>query len=349
VVVLSCSDDLTDTHSLGNLLLESEWDSAKRPKEIKISSAVQDAYVGQYRLSPNLALGWLALRVVFGSVPVLWIVVPAGAVGLGVLLLLELSPRRLRRPRWRRLLLRGAIVLTVLATTLAVPAVSFAICGVFHPGMDIRREGDRIFARATLSPIKNVPAWLIPAEISPRFTSELLPASETSLFERMTTLPLTLSRNGQGKATRLAAQFLGASFAYRKISDTAPEAPKPRVAIKLDPKVLDSYIGQYEFAPDLFFPKGIILSIQRQGDQLTGRALSKTAGSALGSNSISAAGARIGAFDIFPESETNFFLSIIGTSLTFTKNARGEVLTAVRHVDGWPDCEAKRLPTNSAK
>jgi hypothetical protein len=59
--------------------------------------------------------------------------------------------------------------------------------------------------------------------------------------------------------------------------------------------------------------------------------LDKRAGSSSNSNST------VSTFDIFPESETNFFITIVGTSLIFTKNPRGEVLSAVRHADGWTE------------
>ncbi|EEF57926.1 serine hydrolase [Pedosphaera parvula] len=49
LVVLCFSGDADAVASLGACLLESEWEQDKRPKEIKISSAVYDSYVGQYR------------------------------------------------------------------------------------------------------------------------------------------------------------------------------------------------------------------------------------------------------------------------------------------------------------
>ena len=45
--LLRTMDDLAMT--IGMLLLESEWQSDRRPKETKISSQVYDSYVGQYQ------------------------------------------------------------------------------------------------------------------------------------------------------------------------------------------------------------------------------------------------------------------------------------------------------------
>jgi hypothetical protein len=120
--------------------------------------------------------------------------------------------------------------------------------------------------------------------------------------------------------------------AYEKISDqppTALEPPKPRVAIKLDTRLLDACVGHYEFAPDAVFPGGMKLTIWRQGDQLVGQAWGK--------NVLQ------GAFDMFPESETNFFLKINGVQLTFIKNDKGEVTAVIHHGAGLPDCEGKKL------
>src|SRR5262249_4376964 len=62
------------------------------------------------------------------------------------------------------------------------------------------------------------------------------------------------------------------------------EIPRERVAIKIDPKILDAYVGQYQLNPNL------IMTMTREGDslmtQLTGQPK----------------------FELFPESETEFFL-----------------------------------------
>ena len=71
------------------------------------------------------------------------------------------------------------------------------------------------------------------------------------------------------------------------------------------------------------------LTIWREGDQLVGQAWGK--------NVLQ------GAFDIYPESETNFFLKIDGAQLTFIKNDKGEVTAVIHHYPGFPDIEGKKL------
>lgn len=95
-----------------------------------------------------------------------------------------------------------------------------------------------------------------------------------------------------------------------------PETIKPRAAVKLETTLLDACVGQYEFAPDAVLPTGAKLTIRREGEQLVAQPRS-------GSETP-------GALDVYPTSETNFFLKIDGSQLTFIKNDKGEV-TAVIH------------------
>jgi pimeloyl-ACP methyl ester carboxylesterase len=102
---------------------------------------------------------------------------------------------------------------------------------------------------------------------------------------------------------------------------------KPHVAIKLDTKLLDACVGNYEFAPYA----GGKATIQREGDQLQVRLENgpKTA------------------LDIYPMSETNFFLKIDDSLMTFIKNDKGEVTGVIHHTDragGWgPPAVGKKI------
>ena len=110
---------------------------------------------------------------------------------------------------------------------------------------------------------------------------------------------------------------------------TAPEPPNPYSAIKLDTKLLDVCVGHYEFAPNAISPTGVKLRIWREEDQLVGQTWGK--------NVLK------DAFDIYPESETNFFLKVDGAQLTFIKNDKGEVTAVIHHQAGYPDVEGKKL------
>jgi len=121
-----------------------------------------------------------------------------------------------------------------------------------------------------------------------------------------------------------------ALFQWGQQPKKASETPNPHIAINLDTKLLDACVGQYEFAPDNVFPVGMKLTIWRKGDQLIGQAFGR--------------GGFQGPFDIYPESETNFFLTIHpNEQLTFIKNDNGEMTAVIDHEPGVPVFEGKKL------
>ena len=338
VVIFSTADN--SGRELGNFLLESQWQSDRRPTEIKISREVYGLYSGQYRRSPDFALGMFALRQYLQGAPKTAIFLPAGfcLAVLAVILWRAGSSRK----RW---IILGCVVLVcgLLAPLLALVS-SRVFCARFQPGIGIRREGDRLIAQATglnLCPIeewKFRQAWgdrSNPIDVLfPPVPAELLPESETRFFERLSATPITFSRDAQSKVTGLTLHYRGNAFSYEKISDEPPKAPEARkrpVIIKLDTKLLDACVGRYEFAPDAVFPTGMKLTIWREGDQLVGQAWGA------GENFLH------GAFDIYPESETNFFDKIICAQLTFIKNDKGEVTSVIHHAAGVPDSVGKKL------
>jgi pimeloyl-ACP methyl ester carboxylesterase len=126
------------------------------------------------------------------------------------------------------------------------------------------------------------------------------------------------------------AIFVGyAPFQCLEPPRTTPQAPTPRIAIKLDAKLLDACVGQYEIAPDNVFLTGTKVTIRRDGDHLAWQAFGRTA--------------LRGALDLYPESETNFFLKINGAQVTFIKNDKGEAMAIIHHMAGLPDSEGKKL------
>lgn len=74
-----------------------------------------------------------------------------------------------------------------------------------------------------------------------------------------------------------------------------------RREIKLDPKIYDAYLGQYELRP------GRVMTISRQGDKLIGQMPGEAQ------------------VELFPEAETKFFLKVIEAQLQFIKDEKGQV------------------------
>lgn len=87
--------------------------------------------------------------------------------------------------------------------------------------------------------------------------------------------------------------------------------PREKVIVKVDPRIYDSYVGEYEIAP------GLILFVTREGDKLLSRAMPiPTPPSATGQPKS----------EMFPESETTFFVKDADAQFTFVKNDEGQVI-----------------------
>jgi hypothetical protein len=126
------------------------------------------------------------------------------------------------------------------------------------------------------------------------------------------------------------AIFLGcAPFQCLELPRTAPRAPTPHIAIKLDAKLLDACVGEYEIVPDNVFGIGTKVTIRRNGDHLVWQAFGREA--------------LQDALDLYPESETNFFLKKYRAQVTFIKNDKGEAMAIIHQMAGLPDGEGKKL------
>jgi hypothetical protein len=197
-------------------------------------------------------------------------------------------------------------------------------------GIGIRREG------IGSSPRPQIHAYFRLTSQRPLVLLNCCRNRITRFFNRLTGMPVTFCRDDRGRAVSLVAHVLGADSSFKKISDQppqVPEPPKPHTPVKLDPRILDSWVGQYEFATNTVCPAGIKLRIWRERGQLVGQAWGK--------NILP------GAFDIYPESETNSFLKFDrdAAQLTFIKNEKGEITRAIYHsyAVGSSDCEGKKL------
>jgi hypothetical protein len=331
---------------LGLLLLESEWQSGRRPQPARISSELYASCAGQYQRSPDYALGKFAVRHYLLDAPRTATLVPAGLCLAGLAALLW----RAKSPRQRRFLLGGVLLVGVVSAPLLPLLSSRIFCSRLHPGIGIRCEEDRLFAEPTgsdLWPIEDWPsakAWgqkVHPIDVLfPLVPVELLPESETRCFERLSGVPLTFARDARGKVASLALHYRGQTIIYDKVSDAPPKAPepvKPPVIVNLDTNRLDACVGRYEVAPGAAFPKGLKVMVWREGAQLFGRA-------------EHAGGDRVllGAFPLFAESETNFFEKLTGAQFRFTRNEHGQVTALAHHYTGatlawFPDWEAKKV------
>lgn len=87
--------------------------------------------------------------------------------------------------------------------------------------------------------------------------------------------------------------------------------PRERVIAKVDPAIYDAYVGEYEIAP------GFILFVSREGGKLFSRALPIPTPQSMADQPKS---------EMFPESETTFFVKDADAAFTFIKNDKGQVI-----------------------
>jgi CubicO group peptidase (beta-lactamase class C family) len=98
----------------------------------------------------------------------------------------------------------------------------------------------------------------------------------------------------------------------------SPELKPPeRRVVPVDPKTFDACVGKYELPPDL------IITISRDAGRFYMQATGQPRA------------------EIFPESETEFFLKAVEAQLTFVKDATGKVTQLILHQGG--DHEAKKI------
>jgi len=95
------------------------------------------------------------------------------------------------------------------------------------------------------------------------------------------------------------------------------DVPPPPSEAKVDPALYDLYAGEYELAP------GFVLTVRRDGNRLLTRATGQEE------------------LEVFPASETEFFLKVVDARITFVKGADGKVNELVLR-QGGREMPAKR-------
>jgi hypothetical protein len=112
----------------------------------------------------------------------------------------------------------------------------------------------------------------------------------------------------------------GANMPAKRIEgEGASAAPKERKEIAVDPKLFDGYVGQYQLAPNF------ILTVTREGDQLFAQATGQPK------------------FQIYPESQRDFFYKVVDAQITFETDASGRATSLTLHQNG-ANMPAKRIP-----
>jgi CubicO group peptidase (beta-lactamase class C family) len=115
---------------------------------------------------------------------------------------------------------------------------------------------------------------------------------------------IVLSNNEAARARRIATDLAAIAFGEKY------ELPVERVVVKVDPKIYDAYVGEYELEP------GFVFTVTREGDRLMMQATGQ------------------GKAELFPASETNFFPRVVRADITFVKDVEGRVTHLVLNQNG---------------
>ncbi len=124
-------------------------------------------------------------------------------------------------------------------------------------------------------------------------------------FDKKKKLGVVVLANSENSIDDIGFHLLEAKY---ELAQFAPATN--RSTIRLEPKVLDAYVGRYQLASQAFF------NVRREENrllvQLTGQAY----------------------FEVVPTTETNFFYEVVDAQLTFHKNDQGRVAELVLHQNG---------------
>lgn len=133
-------------------------------------------------------------------------------------------------------------------------------------------------------------------------------------FDRKTRRGVVVLSNSANDIDDIGRHLLVSQYPLAKI-----EPPKEHKAIQLDPKIFDAYIGEYLLVP------GFSLVFTREGYKLF---MQPTGQSKV---------------EIFPESETDFFLTVVDAQVSFVKDDKGQVNEAILYQNG------RKLPAKKIK
>jgi CubicO group peptidase (beta-lactamase class C family) len=124
---------------------------------------------------------------------------------------------------------------------------------------------------------------------------------------------IVLSNVQQAQTGRIARDLLAILFGEPYKVAVA------RTVASIDPKVYDAYVGRYQLSPTF------ILTVTREGDRLMTQATGQSK------------------LEVFPESETKYFLKVVDAQLTFVKDEGGSVIHVILH-QGGKDQKAAKMP-----
>jgi hypothetical protein len=145
---------------------------------------------------------------------------------------------------------------------------------------------------------------------------EMFPDDDRDYFLKVVDAQITFVTDGQGQATELILHQNGLDLHGKRVEGLA--LPKEHKEISVDPKLFDGYVGSYELVPSF------AVTVTREGDYLFAQATGQSK------------------FEIFPESEKDYFYKVVDAQITFVTDGRGRATELILH-QGGRDQHGKRV------
>ena len=121
------------------------------------------------------------------------------------------------------------------------------------------------------------------------------------------------------RGSAISSIFVKKDGRWQLLHAQATRLAPERKPVTIDPKLLDSFIGKYQFGPNA------IATVTREGDALRWR----------GGNRMPVT--------LVPLSETHFFAKETETEMMFVKNERGQITDVMLRVGSCQDTKAKKI------
>ena len=135
---------------------------------------------------------------------------------------------------------------------------------------------------------------------------EFFPETEKDFFCKVVDAQMTFEKDAAGEVTNVVLHQNG----MNQSATTGAPPKEPKVA-QVDSRIYDKYTGVYQFSG-----ADVTITVTREGNQLFVRMTGQDR------------------FEIFPKSETDFFLKVVDAQLTFEKDAAGAVTDLILHQNG---------------
>jgi len=144
---------------------------------------------------------------------------------------------------------------------------------------------------------------------------EVFPESDARFFATVVEAAVSFHRGEDGKVSHLVLHQGGADQEAARLDGEVPEAPR---SVEVAEETLSSYSGRYELQP------GLVMAVRHDGARLFAQLTAQPE------------------FEIFAESETEFFYRVVDAQITFNRDEGGKTGSLTLH-QGGQDIPAGRL------